>query len=76
MSRSIKKTLKKWVCAGTGMKLWKRAQNRKIRRSALDVPNGNHYRKENDIWLSPSDGKMWFGGDSYYESESWKYKGK
>lgn len=65
MTRSRKKTPKTWVCHCRQkiMKKWKTNISRRFRRSFtyLDIPNGNVYKKiSGDLWLSPSDGKMYF----------------
>jgi hypothetical protein len=45
------------------MKQWKVKANRKLRRLDVDIPNGRGYRKIEDVWGSPSDGKTWFEDD-------------
>lgn len=47
------------------MKKWKRKQNRKLRKGNRYIPSGNHYRKINETYMSPGDGKGWF------DSEFW-----
>lgn len=63
MSRSHKKTPIFSACGyKTGaMKKWKTHVNRLIRRVPIDQELGNYsyVRRINDIWGSPSDGKMW-----------------
>lgn len=66
MSRSQKKQPFSWLCHTSAgeMKKWKSDQNRKIRRNAVEeMPNGNYYRRKNDIWSSPSDGKCYISKD-------------
>lgn len=70
MSRSYKKEPFGWVChtSAGAMKDWKKEQNRKIRRDSLEeIPEGNHYHRKSEIWVSPSDGKM-------YIDKSWQEK--
>jgi hypothetical protein len=64
MSRSKKKIPKSWVCSckSKTMKWWK---------SRIKLPNGeignySSYKKYNDIWCSPSDGKMWREGEKKF----------
>lgn len=65
MSRSYKKNPAGSVCHCTAgvMKQWKVKANRKLRRLDVDIPNGRGYRKIEDVWGSPSDGKTWFEDD-------------
>jgi hypothetical protein len=64
MSRSLKKNPVRSVTT-TGaqagcQKTWKKACNRRLRRSEEEIPSGNKYRQlSGDIWSSPSDGKIW-----------------
>lgn len=73
MSRSHRKNPYGNVCQSDNgaMKEWKKQSNRKLRRLAIDdnSPNGNHYRRINDIWSSPSDGKTYIG-----DWDKWKRK--
>lgn len=62
MSRSRKKYPIMWLCGSSAaMKKWKKESNKRIRHCD-DVPSGKHYKKINDIWSSPSDGKIWRKG--------------
>lgn len=49
------------------MKKWKQYCNRKMRRTLKteEIPDGGAYRLLNDIWMSPSDGKMIFDNEKY-----------
>ena len=66
MSRSFRKYLATWLCAGSAaMKKWKNRNDRSIRRKENlewkmqnEIPLGGNYKKINDIWSSPSDGKI------------------
>lgn len=64
MSRSLKKPYGK-VCQTTPgrMKLWKKKNNRKIRRRDQEIGDGNYYRRLEDVWNSPSDGNCYNGDD-------------
>jgi hypothetical protein len=62
MSRSRRKNPIRTVCGCTPheMKNWKKSCNRRMRRNISveeDIGNGSTYKKINDIWDSPSDGK-------------------
>ncbi len=68
MSRSYKKPYGP-VCSGQ-MKKWKKESNKKLRKIPIDfdnkaqeLSNGNNYKKFNDVWSSPSDGKRYYGED-------------
>jgi hypothetical protein len=39
------------------MKKWKTQIDRNLRRNDDEMPSGMFYKKTNDIWGSPSDGK-------------------
>lgn len=62
MSRSYKKPFGP-VARGSSMKKWRSESNRIIRRDKRykDISDGNAYKKINDVWGSPSDGKMYYG---------------
>lgn len=49
------------------MKEWKKQCNRGMRRISeeKEIPNGKYYKKVNDIWASPSDGKWFRGGPEW-----------
>ena len=65
MSRSYNKNPGGPVCQSDAgvMKQWKVKANRKLRRLDVEIPNGKSYRKIEDVWGSPSDGKTWFEDD-------------
>lgn len=67
MSRSTKKAWRS-VCnlQTSEMKKWKRNCNQLMRRIPFDeeMPKFNQYKKLNDVWNSPSDGKMFCGDDT------------
>lgn len=72
MSRSRKKNpYISNTCRGdrTGMmKDWKRECNRNIRRISLDeeMPKNNLYKKMNNPWLAPNDGKHYWDDPKGY----------
>lgn len=49
------------------MKKWKRQNNRRVRR-VLEVPSGKYYKKINEMWDAPDDGK------SCWQEEKWAYR--
>lgn len=58
MSRSRKKPFGSICCVSRrAMKDWRTQNNRTMRRNEDDLPDGNHYKRINDVWNSPSDGK-------------------
>lgn len=61
MSRSRKKPY--GAIASGRMNWWKADSNRIVRRSVDDIPDGRYYRRINDIWDSPSDGKCRYIND-------------
>jgi len=70
MSRSYKKPFGTIAKTQVGeMKKWKKESNRSCRRKD-DLYDGSFYKKINDIWNSPSDGKTYSG------NENPKYKRK
>jgi hypothetical protein len=76
MSRSKKKNpFVDFACAGRhAMKKWKKQQNRKIRRMSNYLYSGSYYRKVNNAWDAPNDGK--FDASKYTIYKSWKVWGK
>ena len=71
MSRSYRKAVDgkclRTVCncnAGV-MKYWKKLSNGKVRRTQGEIGNGVTYKRMNDVWMSPSDGKMWVDDPKY-----------
>ena len=57
MSRSYRKPYRNCCNVRSGeMKGWKKASNRIVRRKDV-VSNGMSYKKMNDVWGCPSDGK-------------------
>lgn len=70
MSRSYKKPFG-WVCGckSRTMRFWKKKCNRRIRRASIELGQKSYYKKilGNDIWLSPSDGKWYYGEDPKFK---------
>lgn len=66
MSRSYKKPFVTLCDAGV-MKDWKRLCNQSMRRMAKEeeIPNGRYYKRFNDVWGSPSDGKRYWDEPRY-----------
>lgn len=58
MSRSYKKPIL-WACVTRAgqMKDWKRQCNHRVRRED-DLGDGRYYKKLNNPWASPADGKV------------------
>ncbi len=55
MSRSYRKP---YYGNSDGSKEWKRDANRKIRRDTkMELIDGNHFKKVNDVWSSPMEHK-------------------
>jgi hypothetical protein len=54
MSRSHRKP---YYGNADGAKDWKRKANRKLRRNIKDFPDGNTYKKFNEVWTSPMEHK-------------------
>jgi len=51
MSRSYRKP---YYGNADGAKDWKKEANRKIRRDKeMDLIDGNHFKKQNEVWTSP-----------------------
>ena len=71
MSRSRKKTAVRTVCSARAgqMKRWKENCNKRVRRRPVeeDIGNNTTYKRMNDVWTSPSDGKIWVNQDKDYE---------
>lgn len=61
MSRSYRKPYGP-VARGASMKEWRRQAAKSVRNSD-DVANGSSYKKLEDVWGSPSDGKCYYGND-------------
>lgn len=68
MSRSYKKPFGTVCELRSGqMKDWKKKSNKEFRRSdPEELISGSYYKKRNDVWLSPSDGKCFYGEDKKY----------
>jgi hypothetical protein len=63
MSRSKKKP---WGPIASGaMNWWKKLAAKRVRQ-AKDVSNGRYYKRLEEIWSSPSDGKWYYGDDVKY----------
>lgn len=76
MSRSKKKNPYGTLCncrAGE-MKDWKNKANRKIRKTVEEMPKGAGYKKLNEIWESPGDGKADLR--RLFSKRPWKWLGK
>lgn len=88
MSRSKRKIAKRWATNAGTMKKWKKEGNRMIRstihsvhsgknnterlRTINEIPSGAYYKRFNDEWSSPSDGKI----RTDWSSKPWKTYGK
>lgn len=72
MSRSRKKIPIGWLCSGDHgkMKKWKNQNDKSLRSIEGEIPSGSFYKKMNDPWSSPSDGKSWY--NHYPPEEKWK----
>lgn len=72
MSRSKKKNpYGNTVCIGRHvMKKWKTQLNRKIRRTVKSLHGGSYYKKINDTWNAPNDGKWCL--KTWFEDAPWK----
>lgn len=70
MSRSRKKhPIIPIACCGKGsaMKAAKKAANRKVRSTVIDtLPNGNFFRRLDERWSWPDDGKQWLDDPRAY----------
>ena len=73
MSRSRKKHAIGWLCGGSGMKSWKKQQNRRYRRIPIDeeMPKFNKF---SEMWGSPADGKCDFTG--WYDERNYRERMK
>ena len=55
MSRSYRKP---YYGNSDGAKDWKKEANRKIRRDKeMELQDGNHFKKQSDVWCSPMEHK-------------------
>ena len=67
MSRSIKKNpyVNTACCGRKGMTNWKKDCNRTIRRKPIE-DDLKDYKKINDLWSAPNDGKHYFDNPTAY----------